>query len=142
MHEKYFLVVEGLFGASAVTLPAISIGWRNRTSAVSGPGGMGAGSGRGTPGEVYVERAIDKYTPKMELANRSGDHISKITATIDADQAKDGRSSTAAGIVITLNDVTVNAFRYKAGTGPTVTEATVLTAAKTDIVYQALASQG
>ena len=78
----------------------------------------------------------------MELANRSGDHIAKITATIDVYQSKDGMSSSVGRIVIILNDVTVDSFRYQAGTGKTVTEATVLDAAKVDIVYHGFANQG
>lgn len=142
MYENYSLVVEGLFGASALTLPAISIGWGSHTSAVSGPGGLGVGTGRRTLEEIHVQRAIYKYTPKMELANRSGDHIAKITATIDVYQSKDGMSSSVGRIVIILNDVTVDSFRYQAGTGKTVTEATVLHAAKVDIVYHGFANQG
>src|SRR4051794_34569314 len=97
-YAKYILTIEGLKGSPhSVTIPVITFSYGPKGSVSTGGYGSSSHGGRrtGDPDSVFAERAMDKYSPQIELANRIGSHLDKVTATLEEYHESDDKSTLA-----------------------------------------------
>jgi hypothetical protein len=123
MYSEWTLVVEGMKGAPhTMTFDVISVGVGDGYHSSMSGGGGGSGVVQ-RPGKssntIYTYRKMDKDSMRFRMANETGDHIPKVTATVEAFNMKDGQKKSAGGFKVTLKDVVVDSVRTSGGsTGP------------------------